>query len=304
MSIHASDRAPLFSVILPTRDRPEMLPRAVSSVLSQSLPDFELIIVDDGSVKPCDAGLPGDARIRILRNVPSLGVAHARNMGIQAARGRYISFLDDDDEYLPSFLQLTHESLKDSPEEIGISWCGVRFIDDSSTPASSALPTRTFEQHNNRESLVADFLTIGTGFGVTIKPDCLKKVGLFNDALKVASDSDMFIRILAKGFTPMALPGVHVVRHHHSGARLQSFDSIPERIRTWEWFLSQYAGFLDENPVLRTRFVNYIDTLRKKLKSSSNQASGRGRYHASRLLSRLWKASIRLVNGPNSEGRS
>ena len=292
MTTHASNQAPLFSVILPTRDRAAMLTRAVSSVLSQSLPDFELIIVDDGSVKPCGDGFPCDARIRILRNAPSLGVAHARNMGIQAARGRYISFLDDDDEYLPSFLQLTHTSLKDSPDEIGISWCGVRFVDDPITPeASSASRPRTFGEHNNRQSLVADFLTIGTGFGVTIKSDCLKKVGPFNDALKVSSDSDMFIRILVKGFTPMALPGVHVVRYNHHGARLQSFDTIQERIRTWEWFLSRYADFLDDNPVLRRNFVSYIDSLEKKLQNSSNQASGRCRNQASRLLPRLWKAS-------------
>jgi hypothetical protein len=138
---------------------------------------------------------------------------------------------------------------------------------------------------------VADFLTIGTGFGVTIKSDCLKKVGPFNDALKVSSDSDMFIRILVKGFTPMALPGVHVVRYNHHGARLQSLDTIQERIRTWEWFLSRYADFLDDNPVLRRNFVSYIDSLEKKLQNSSNQASGRCRNQASRLLPRLWKAS-------------
>jgi glycosyltransferase involved in cell wall biosynthesis len=284
---------PLFSVILPTRDRPAMLPRAVSSVLSQSLPDFELIIVDDGSVKPCGDGLSRDARIRILRNASSLGVAHARNVGIQAAHGKYISFLDDDDEYLPSFLHRTHTSLRDSPDEIGISWCGVRFIDDPITPgASCASRTRTFGQHNNRQSLLEDFLTIGTGFGVTVKSDCLKKVGLFNDALKVSSDSDMFIRILVKGFTPTAVPGLHVVRYNHHGARLQSIDTIPERIRTWEWFLSQYSDFLDANPTLRRNFVNYIDTLQKRLKYSSNQAtSSRGTNQAGRLLWRLLKAS-------------
>jgi glycosyltransferase involved in cell wall biosynthesis len=287
-SAHASDQPPLFSVILPTRDRASMLPRAVSSVLSQSLPDFELIIVDDGSLEPCGDGLPRDARIRILRSASSLGVAHARNMGIQAAHGKYISFLDDDDEYLPSFLHLTHTSLRDSPDEIGISWCGVRFIDEPITPEASSAPrTETFEGHPNRQSLLEAFLTIGTGFGVTIKSDCLKKVGLFNDRLKVASDSDMFIRILVEGFTPMALSGVHVVRYNHHGARLQSLETIPERIRTFKWFLWKYSDFLDDNPVFRRKFVNYIDYLKKRLEDSRSQASGRGRNRPGRLLSRL-----------------
>jgi glycosyltransferase involved in cell wall biosynthesis len=292
MSTHALNHGPLFSVILPTRDRAEMLPRAVSSVLSQSLQDFELIIIDDGSAKLCD-DLPRDARIRILRNASSSGVAHARNLGIQAAHGRYISFLDDDDEYLPSFLRMTHARLRDSPDEIGISWCGVTFIDDAITPgASSVSRTRTFGEYNSRQSLLEDFLTIGTGFGVTIKSDCLNKVGLFNEALKVSSDSDMFIRILAKGFTPTVLPGVHLVlRRDHHGPRLQSLSTLQERIRTWEWFLSEYSEFLDENPTLKRRFLNYIDSLKKKLEPSRNHVkSHRGRDRIVRFFWGLLKA--------------
>jgi len=293
MSTHASNHCPLFSVILPTRDREEMLPRAVSSVLSQSLQDFELIIVDDGSAKPCGDDLPRDARIRILRNAFSRGVAHARNLGIQAAHGRYISFLDDDDEYLPLFLHMTHARLRNSPDEIGISWCGIAFIDDAITRgASSVSRTRTFGEYNSRQSLLEDFLTIGTGFGVTIKSDCLKKVGLFNEALKVSSDSDMFIRILAKGFTPTALPGEHLVlRRDHRGPRLQSLSTVQERIRTWEWFLSEYSEFLDKNPILKGRFLNYIDSLKKKLEPSRTYVKPRrGSGRIVRFFSGLLKA--------------
>jgi glycosyltransferase involved in cell wall biosynthesis len=292
MSTHASNHGPLFTVILPTRDRKEMLPRAASSVLSQSLQDFELIIVDDGSAKPCGDDLPRDARIRILRNTCSSGVAHARNLGIQAARGRYISFLDDDDEYLPSFLHMTHTRLRDSPDEIGISWCGVAFIDDAIRPeASSVSRTRTFGEYNSRQSLLEDFLTIGTGFGVTIKLDCLRKVGLFDEALKVSSDSDMFIRILAKGFTPTVLPGDHLVlRHDHRGPRLQSLSTVQERIRTWEWFLSEYSEFLDENPALKRRFLNYIDSLKQRLDPSRSRVKPRrGKDRIVRFFSGLLK---------------
>lgn len=280
-----------------------MLRRAVSSVCSQSLRDFELIVVDDGSAEPC-GGLPLDPRIRMIRNRSSFGVAQARNVGIDAAKGTYISFLDDDDEYLPSFLRDTYATLKISPDEVGVSWCGVKFI-DYPVDANAAPSVRVveFARHEDRRKLVGDFLSIGTGFGVTIKSNCLKKVGTFNRALKVSSDSDMFFRILVNGFTPIPVPGVHVVRHNHREARLQSIDFCQERMRTWEnWIFVQYAGFLDENPVLRSNLLGYVGSLKKRLEDASrnkatSQAAGRtqrGRLRSRFLAVRGWLAGVSM----------
>ena len=261
--------SPPFSIILPTRDRAAMLRRAVASVCSQSLQDFELIIVDDGSAEPC-GGLPDDPRIRIIRSRSSFGVAQARSLGIDAAKGVYVSFLDDDDEYSPSFLRETYATLRDSTDEVGVSWCGAKFIDYPVDPdAATSVRIVEFAKHEDRRTLLQDFLSIGTGFGVTIKSDCLKKVGPFNGALKVSSDSDMFFRVLVKGFLPMVVPGVHVVRHNHREARLQSVTFDQERIRTWEdWIFVQYAGFLDENPILKSGLLGYIDFLKKGLEDA------------------------------------
>jgi hypothetical protein len=108
------------------------------------------------------------------------------------------------------------------------------------------------------------------GFGVTMKSDCLKKLGPFNGALKVASDSDMFFRIMVKGFTPILVPGVHVVVHNHREARLTNVNFDQERIRTWEdWIFVHYSGFLDENPILRSNLLGYINSLKKKSGNAS-----------------------------------
>jgi len=124
------DRAPMFSIVLPTYNRPEMLRRAISSVCRQTFPDFELIVVDDGSLMSCCSALPDprDARIQLIRNPYNMGVAGARNVGIEAARGTYISFLDDDDEYRSSFLSSTCACLKNTPASVGLSWCSVEFL--------------------------------------------------------------------------------------------------------------------------------------------------------------------------------
>lgn len=98
----AAADAPQFSVIIPTYDRPVMLTEAVASVLSQTLADWELIVVDDGS--PTRPELPEDPRIRMLSNAESLGPAASRNRGIEAATGQYLAFLDDDDVWVPQRL--------------------------------------------------------------------------------------------------------------------------------------------------------------------------------------------------------
>lgn len=262
---HPAKEPPIFSVILPTRDRADMLRRAVSSVCRQSFQSFELIVVDDGSKESCRVDLPKDRRIRLIRNPSSLGVAQARNVGIDAARGTFISFLDDDDEYLSSFLSSTYTTLKDAPDEVGVSWCGVKFIDYPSE-ADRALTIRIeeFAANTNGPTLLQYFLSIGTGHGVTIKASCLKAVGPFNSALKVASDTDMFFRILEQGFSPLWVPGVHIVRHNHHGDRLTSATLYPERVRTWEeWLFIEHSEFLDRHPLLRNGFGGYVSSLKR-----------------------------------------
>jgi GT2 family glycosyltransferase len=243
-----------------------MLGRAVSSVCRQSFEDFELIIIDDGSKQFSSDLLPRDPRILVIRNSCRLGVAQARNLGIQAAKGTYISYLDDDDEYLHSFLSSTYASLRDTPEQIGISWCGAKFVHyPSKADQAPTIGIQEFAAKEHGPTLLQYFLSIGTGHGVTMKTSCLKTVGPFNAALRVASDTDLFLRILKKGYRPLAVPGVHIVRHDHRGSRLTSANLYRERIRTWEeWLFMEHSEFLDQHPQLRTGFRGYVDSLKRK----------------------------------------
>ena len=95
---------PLFSVIVPTYQRPPFLLEALDSVRRQTIESFECIVVDDGSPEP--VRLANDDRVRLVRRPINGGVAAARNTGIDHARGRYITFLDDDDVYTPTRLAL------------------------------------------------------------------------------------------------------------------------------------------------------------------------------------------------------
>ena len=98
---------PEISVIIPTRARPQMLCRAIKSVLAQTMQRFEIVVVLDGQDAVTAKAMEqfADARITLICLDRIVGGAETRNLGVTKARGRYIALLDDDDEWLPSKLQ-------------------------------------------------------------------------------------------------------------------------------------------------------------------------------------------------------
>lgn len=98
---------PLISVVIPTLHRPQLLLRALESVFAQTHRDIEIIVVIDGPDPQTAAVLRSlsDARLRVIENAKSLTAAGARNVGVAAASGEWIAFLDDDDEWLPQKLE-------------------------------------------------------------------------------------------------------------------------------------------------------------------------------------------------------
>jgi glycosyltransferase involved in cell wall biosynthesis len=112
------DLRPAVSVIMATFDRAQLLDSAIKSVIGQSFSDWELIVVDDGSsddtfavVDPfvCEHG-----NIRYMKH-RNRRAALARNAGIQASFGRYLTFLDSDDRYLPEHLESRYRMLESQP---------------------------------------------------------------------------------------------------------------------------------------------------------------------------------------------
>ena len=101
-----SGRSAEFSIVMPLYNKEREVGRAVRSVLGQTVADFELIVVDDGSTDESASRVRefADPRIRLLEQ-PNAGVAEARNAGVRAARGGWVAFLDADDEWRPDFLE-------------------------------------------------------------------------------------------------------------------------------------------------------------------------------------------------------
>ena len=107
------------SVIVPTRDRPDHLARALASIAAQHRPVSEVIVVDDGSTRPVDPILDRTAigdRVTVVRHAEPRGAAAARNTGLDVARGDVIAFLDDDDEWMPAKVARQVDVLEGDPD--------------------------------------------------------------------------------------------------------------------------------------------------------------------------------------------
>src|SRR5262245_7479203 len=117
---------PKVSVIVPTRDRAEYLRVAITSVLSQTFQDFELIVVDDASAENNFEVISSfhDDRIKFIRHETRKGGSAARNTGIINSSCDYIAFLDDDDEWFPDKIAKQIHLLHSSPPDVGCIYTG------------------------------------------------------------------------------------------------------------------------------------------------------------------------------------
>ncbi len=100
--------APTFSVVMPTYNRPVWLREAVASVLAQDVA-LECVVVDDGGSVELD--LPRDPRVRVIKHTRNLGLPASLNSGIDACRGEFVTFLDDDDRFTTDRLSMTVDAL-------------------------------------------------------------------------------------------------------------------------------------------------------------------------------------------------
>lgn len=186
----------LVSVIIPTHNRPELLKKAIRSVLSQTYDDFEVIVVDDGLDKRADATVNafGDHRLRYIKNVKNLGGGATRNIGIKAATGSYIAFLDDDDEWLPKKLEIQMREIENSSMNIGFCFSSVINDFGNGTHAITKVNNHIGDFHTLALRRFKGFLTVT----LLIKKGVFSDVDLFDESLPSHQEIELMIRITEK----------------------------------------------------------------------------------------------------------
>ena len=137
---------PTVSIVLPTYNRAHLLPRAIDSIIAQTMNDWEIVLVDDGSTdetpdltRDCQRRL--GKRFVVIRQ-RNAGPGAARNHGIDRCRGRFVTFLDSDDEYLPTKLARQVELFERAPR-LGLVYCDSAFVDLEGTRHESVFDEKT-----------------------------------------------------------------------------------------------------------------------------------------------------------------
>ena len=196
---------PMFSVVITTYNRASLLTRAVKSLLSQTEKDWEAIIVDDGSTddtyKEIFPYLDPNSGIRYLKKRHT-GEARSKNYGIKASRGKFITFLDSDDEYAPVHLESRKDFLLQNPDIKflygGVTILGNQYVPDKNDPSSVI----------NLNDCV-----IGGTFFIE-KMTLLSLNGFINIIL--GPDSDLFERARKKGTKMAEIKAPTYIYHHEN----------------------------------------------------------------------------------------
>jgi glycosyltransferase involved in cell wall biosynthesis len=189
-----NEALPRVSVIIPTYNRSKLLRVAVESVLAQTYPAIEIIVVDDGSKDDTAAVIAEYAGHVTYIEQANAGVSAARNTGFRASSGEYINFLDDDDTFMPTKIERQVAVLEAQPEA-GLVHCGYHHVNEEGTvlDTTGVLP----EGHVLKELVCESFLTVHSPL---IRRQCLEQVGLFDETLPWTADGDLWLRIALAGY--------------------------------------------------------------------------------------------------------
>lgn len=255
----AITKRPLFSVIIPTLNRPGLLREAIGSVCGQTIADLEVLVVNDGG-DPIDCG-GRDPRVRVIDSAVSTGPAAARNRGIVEAGGRYVTFLDDDDVFLPNRLELAIRGFRSA---------------DVVCCMTAALGEPTTRPRMRDLRLVArrDIpFNIGA---VAVRREI---VPLFNPSYFACEDVDWWIR-LSSSSRAVVIPEVGYLVRAHGGERVLHGDGA--RLRFSRQLLVDHAEYYQRNRVARAHRLKRIGL--RELRNG-NHGSARTAFGASFVAS-------------------
>lgn len=188
------NRVKKVSTIITTHNRERLLRRAVESVLSQSYPNIELIVIDDNSsdgTKDYCASMP-DIKYVYIAPEESKGGNYARNKGIAAATGEYVAFLDDDDYWLPEKIEKQVELIERTG--CGLVYCG--FLKEVVTK-DIVKHSEVYPLQENRGDMSVKILTTipTTTSNILVTAKALKDVSFFDESLRFWQEYELLIRL-------------------------------------------------------------------------------------------------------------
>jgi len=299
---------PLVSVVIPTYDRAQQTIAAIESVLAQTYPNFEIIVVDDGSTdgsrdvieKFTSQRTNGCHRI-LFFSQPNQGASIARNAGIAKAQGKYIAFLDSDDVWVPEKLEWQVKALEQFKDECGVCVADARLVNDSGMDISSSfrIHGRQYQQTVGIEPDAARLIAESfCGFWLSAsvaQADLVRRIGGFSPDISFAEDRDFHLRLFL--ITSVAYVNKQLILTDRSpsppGSTCRSWDNVEVQFREQQRMLEKW---LRMDPALPPDLRRIVERHLGALHSHwANWCLEGGRYHDARqAVSRAVKHKITL----------
>lgn len=236
---------PSFSVIIPTYNRASTIGRALQSVFQQSYADYELIVVDDGSSDGTPDVIAGfaEARVRYVRQA-NQGVSAARNAGAAQAHGRYLTFLDSDDEAMPGWLTAFQCAFADP--QTGIVCCGVLRRSEIDGPSGrELLPDPLGEVFCG----VTGLFLAGS---FAVRRELFDAIGGYVPGLAFSENTELALRLipycLDQGYRIVSVAHPFVVYHRDRSQRSASPEFYRISLESAQYMLAKHGERLRRQP--------------------------------------------------------
>lgn len=243
----------LISVVMPTYNREQMLEDSINSVLNQTYRDFELIIVDDGSIDNTDKLVKNikDKRIKYIKNSTNVGAAEARNIGVKSAKGDYIAFHDSDDLWKMNHLEVETEYLEKNDVDMVCAY----YIYQDKKGDLYQIP-----QKGNEKIINQNYFCYWLEFPscspetMLIKKDKFMEVGGFNSDLKNFEDYEFSLRFAQK-YKVCFCPCVLSVVNYTEGS--VNFNRR-EREKTYLYILDEFWNEINKYNLAEKKYIEIL----------------------------------------------
>lgn len=259
----------LVTAVITTYNRPQLGRRAIGSVLAQTYQPLEIVVVEDGSNTGLEAWLRAEAlkQVRYIRHSENRGLPAGRNTGLRLARGDYIAYLDDDDEWKPERIEkqmqlLARLSLEEEGR-LGVIHCGheIHFTYDSRI---------VIDHPRNQGKLREAIICQGAK---TVPSSCLfskaalQEVGGFDERLVSSIDHDIWMALAASGYESRILDEPLVVSYVSRDDRRMTTDfscrirGVRQFVEKWQPIYQEWFGAADGTAYAQRYFVRVIAPL-------------------------------------------
>jgi glycosyltransferase involved in cell wall biosynthesis len=234
--------SPKVSVIIPIYNMAGCLEKCLKSVMTQTFQDFEVLIVNDGStdgLKEIVKNIADGEKIRYLEQ-KNKGISSARNLGIKNARGKYIAFLDVDDEWLPDKLQRQVGFLEKN-EQCGLSYCDAYKINASGKVAGKCREKRMpYRGRVCRQLFYSNFIVTSS---VMVRKALLERAGLFDETIMIHDGEDFDLWLRLSMLTEFAFTNIPLVKYILPEPTHRNIDRLKNRIFQLQNYEQKYPQY-------------------------------------------------------------